>query len=121
MANTVIRVYDRLSRAQQAREMLLRSGFDEADVQLVSKEDEAGPVQGNFTVGNAIPQRRSGRLVPNQPRDDGHTYDSDYARPEQRATILLTVETADEDASARAAEIMARYGAIDVDARTQGH
>ena len=54
MSHTLIKVYDDFSAAQNAREQLLASGFSSSSVHLSSRDDEAGPVEGNFTVGNKI-------------------------------------------------------------------
>jgi len=50
MAHTLIRVYDNLLAAQNARTALLGSGFSPSCVQLDTRGDEAGPVDGNFIL-----------------------------------------------------------------------
>lgn len=105
MANTLIRVYSSMSNAQHARLQLLDAEFPESRVHLVSTKDEAGPVQGNFTVGNLHP-------------DDDVIYQHDYGHVAQRGTCLLTVEAEDEEQARRADEIMRRFGAMDVERRT---
>jgi len=100
MANTLVRVYSNMANAQQARTQLLDAGFSDDSVHLRSTEDEAGPVQSNFTVGNV------------HAGEDAH-YGDDFRNVEQRGTCLLTVDASDGDQAARADEIMRRFGALD--------
>ncbi len=99
MANTLVRVYNDMSKAQHARTQLLEAGFSEEHVHLMSTEDEAGPVEGNFTVGNV------------HPGTDAH-YGDDYRHVVQRGTCVLAVDADDGEQAARADEIMQRFGAI---------
>jgi hypothetical protein len=117
---TLIRVYDSLSNAQNARTRLLESGFPSASVQLAATEDEAGPVEGNGVVDDKDTGRgpRSGgvmrRLFGSEERTDAYN----NSNPLWRSRILLTVDADDEQQCIRAGEIMDSCGAIDVDART---
>jgi hypothetical protein len=52
MANTIVRVYDSFFNAERVRNELLAAGFSSDDVRFDVKEDEAGPVDGNFIVGS---------------------------------------------------------------------
>lgn len=119
MANTLVRVYDRFSDAENARNQLLDAGFPASRVHLTSKEDEAGPVQGNFTVGDASTSLGGvrGAIDSLMGRDD-HTYQHDYANVVQCGSFLLTVDVEDDVQSARASDITQRFGGIDVDERT---
>lgn len=105
MSDTLVRIYSSMSNAQHARSQLLAAGFPEQNVRLSSTEDEAGPVQGNFTVGNE------------HPGTDAH-YADDYRNVRQRGTCLLEVLAEDNEQAVRADEIMGRFGALDVDRRT---
>src|SRR3569623_749181 len=46
----LLKIYDRLSKAEAAREALLASGFPSEKLHLSSTIDEAGPVEGNFVL-----------------------------------------------------------------------
>lgn len=99
MANTLLRVYEEFSAAQHAREALLSSGFPASSVHLTSRDDEAGPVSGNFTVGNAESDRNA----------YGDVYTSKFADVVQRGVYLLEVEPGNDEERARASDIMGRY------------
>ena len=53
MEPALIYVFDDFDAAQQARGELIQYGFSNDAVELRISDDEAGPVQGNFTVGDA--------------------------------------------------------------------
>ncbi|MCW7540085.1 hypothetical protein OOT46_19810 [Aquabacterium sp. A7-Y] len=103
MSHEVVRTYDRLGDAEQARLTLLSSGFDADSVHLSSTVDEAGPVEGNFLVGNG--RRSSGRA---------DAYDRNYAQVAHRGSVLLTVDAEDGEQQRRAAGILDASGAFDV-------
>jgi hypothetical protein len=119
MATTLISVYDHLSAADQARDELLASGFAADCVHLVAQENEAGPVKGNFTVGDAGRDRDKKRGLFGAGNND-EVYARDYANPQYRAEIMLTVDAEDEQQSRMAADIMHRYGAVRVDRGASG-
>ncbi len=125
MANTLIRIYDSFLNAENARKELLDAGFTTDRVRLIARDDEAGPVQGNFTVGN-IPSVRDGisglfSSSSSSPNDSfDQTYARDFANAAQHGSYLLMVDTNDDHQQALAADIMQRFGAIDVDKRTSG-
>lgn len=99
MNHAVMRIFDVFEGAQGAREALLAEGFGADEIQVSVANDEAGPVEGNFTVGNMPVQ------------SDSHTYDRNYAKPNQTAQCIVTVAAADAQAAARADAVMARFGA----------
>lgn len=99
----IVKIFDQYDHAQRARDALLAEGFPPDGVSMSIANDEAGPMEGNFTVGN-LPME-----------SDDHTYDRNYAKPTMNAQCLVTVEAADERVAARAATIMARFGARDAD------
>jgi hypothetical protein len=124
MAITVVRIYDDFRAAEQARAELLRSGFGEACVHLTTKEDEAGPVRGNFVLpskdqapgsekgffGNLFSGSRNERA--------GGNSRARQNRPEELekyGVYLLTVDAGDDVQYDRAADIMNRHGAFDVE------
>jgi hypothetical protein len=118
MATTLVRVYDRFLDAESARNELLSCGFPSSSVHLNVSEDEAGPVEGNFTVGNAsMPADGTSSSFRSGDSTD-HTYEHDYAKVVQRAGCLLTVDADDDEQRNRASDIMNRFGAIDIDQRT---
>ncbi len=96
MEHAVVRIFDVFERAQKARDTLLAEGFAAAELILSIANDEAGPVEGNFTVGN-LPVE-----------SDRHTYERNYARTNQTAQCLFTVAASDAVQAARADA--ARFG-----------
>lgn len=118
MSNTLIRIYDDLSVAQNAREQLLASGFPSSSVHLSSRDDEAGPVEGNFTVGNkdrdtsgATGLFRSLLGGHDDPTGSDDVYTRKFANVVQRGMYMLTVDASNENEAARASDIMNQYGA----------
>ncbi len=99
MQQAVVRIFDVFERAQRAREALLAEGFAPADITVSIANDEAGPVQGNFTVGN-LPVE-----------SDRHTYERNYAPTAQVAQCIVAVAAADAALAARADAVLVRCGA----------
>lgn len=119
MANTLVRVYDNFSHADNVRKELLAAGFPSSSVHLESKEDEAGPVKDNFSVGNTDSGKGvvRGLVELLTGREDG-SYQHNSFDAMQRGTCLLTVDANGDDQLARASEILNRSGAIDAGARS---
>ena len=109
MPHTMIRVFDVYDQAAQARAALLAEGFDGDDVQLSVPDDEAGPVEGNFTVGNMPVE------------SDRHTYDRNYAPTAKPGHCMLTVAASDPALASLAEAILTRFGARDPDAKSATH
>jgi hypothetical protein len=110
------RIFESLSSAEQAREALLAAGFARDKVALIARHDEAGPVEGNFLVGNI----REGtvnrtRFLPTAGGKGHNTYGHNFARTVDRGVFMLTVDADDDEQLARASRIMATYGAVNVD------
>lgn len=103
MNHAIVRIFDVFDHAQRARDALLAEGFASEGVTMSIANDEAGPVEGNFTVGN-LPME-----------SEYHTYDRNYAAVRQAEQCLVTVNAPDAAVAARAATIMARFGARDPD------
>lgn len=122
MADTLVRVYDKFSDAENARNALLASGFPPDSVHLAAKEDEAGPVEGNFILEYKDAEKGGDRSLFDSlfGRDDPN---EGQGRSEVawRGGYLLTVDAKDGDQLARASDITKRFGAIDVDDRGARH
>jgi hypothetical protein len=102
MNHAIVRIFDDYDHAQGARDALLAEGFAADGVNIRIANDEAGAVEGNFTVGNA------------QPDSADHSYANNYGNTQQLSQCIVTVDAAD-GAAARAAGIMDRFGARDAD------
>ena len=120
MPQALIRTFEHYADAQQAREALLADGFD-GRVEFSVRDDEAGPVEGNFAVGN-------GRTTPagdpnvREPltRAGDDLYHHNFHHVEHRGLHLLVVQAETGDEQQRACAILDRYGAIDIDRLTAG-
>lgn len=119
MSITLIRVYNDLSRAENARRELLKSGIEPSHVELTSKEDEAGPVQGNFATGNDESGenaflRRFGSVVGGEEQ----TYERDYRDAIQRGKVMLAVQADNDEECELASGILKHFGGIDFNQQT---
>lgn len=126
--STVVRVYDHLSDAQDARDQLLQSGFPPSSINLDATGDEAGPTEGNGILDDKDtgkgPRRRftssassGGALLSGEDRTDAYN----NSEPVWRSSIMLTVDAEDDEQRARACGIMDGCGATDVAARADMH
>jgi hypothetical protein len=98
MEKPLIYVFDDFATAERVREEMLSYGFDPAGVQLNAAEDEAGPVQGNFTVGDYTTVK------------GGADYKDCYGKPTQRGCITMIIQPVDETQADYAVKLLARYG-----------
>jgi hypothetical protein len=98
MEKPLIYVFDDFATAERVREEMLSYGFDPAGVQLTAAEDEAGPVKGNFTVGDYTTVK------------GGCDYKDSFANPTQRGCLTLTILPVDPTQTEYAIKLLARYG-----------
>lgn len=101
MQTALIYVFDDFDVAQKARAELVQYGFDNDAVELRISDDEAGPVQGNFTVGDAA------HATP------GTDYDSTFGTVAHRGNCMLMIAPNSPTQSEYAVALMARYGVSD--------
>lgn len=101
----VVRIFDRLEAAENARVALIAAGFEAPRVELTARADEAGAVQGNFLVGNA----KTGEAA-------DASYAANFANVAFGEIFLLAVATDDEASASRALAVMDGFGGRDVDA-----
>jgi hypothetical protein len=98
MDNQLIYIFDDFDAAERARAELIKYGFDAAGVNFEVRDDEAGPVQGNFTVGD------------NPEAAGGSDYKQTFANPTHRGLCMLTIAAVSPMQSDYAVALMARYG-----------
>jgi hypothetical protein len=113
MANEIVKVFDRYEDAEQARSALLAAGFAPGQVRLQCNEDEAGPVEGNFLVGNGRRPGRAGGVSSAADHRD-LPYELNYDHPELRGLHLLLLDAPSDEQRARAEEILGGFGARDI-------
>jgi hypothetical protein len=102
----IVRTFRVFAAAERARDELLAAGFPRDAVELSVLHDEAGPEQGNFTVGDD-PKVKGGE-------DYSRTFAHDPAAQHDHCTIRVTA--ADRAQLEQAERILAEYGATDIDA-----
>ena len=113
MANEIVKVFDRYEDAEQARSALLAAGFAPGQVRLQCNEDEAGPVEGNFLVGNGRRPGRAGGV--SSAADHGDLpYELNYDHPELRGLHLLLLDVPSDEQRGRAEELLGGFGARDI-------
>jgi hypothetical protein len=98
MENPLIYIFDNFDAAERAREELIEFGFAAPAVNLEVRDDEAGPVQGNFTVGD------------NPAVAGGEAYKHSFANTTHRGLCMLTVAPANASQRDYAVGLLARYG-----------
>ena len=117
--STLIRIFDHLPDAERARNRLLAEGFPPHAVQLDAGDDEAGPVQGNFTVGNRDTLSGwLGRAVHALFGGDNDLYRRHYGKTAFRGMVRLVVATRHADEQERAHAIVQACGGSDIEQRT---
>jgi hypothetical protein len=107
MADTLLRVFDSLDVAEQAREALIASGIAASAISINIHEDEAGPVEGNFVVD------LTGKPTPSFDNPNRQSAAGETRTPIQRSTCLLQVEVDNDRDGSRAAGILNRFAGRD--------
>lgn len=102
----VVGILDSYSEAQDLQNDLVRSGFKGDDINIVRHEPE-----GKKSFFQRIKELFGAEEVPEEQREL-------YAEGVRRGGILVSVDTEDKDAD-RAAQIMSRHGAIDIEKRAE--
>jgi len=100
METQIGRVFSSIAGAERARDELLAAGFAREAVELSVHEDEAGAMQGNFTVGD-------------DPKvTGGHDYSRTFAHhAREPGCCMITVNVTDATLAERASDILERLGA----------
>jgi hypothetical protein len=114
--NAMVRTFDRIEDAEAARRALLDAGFAPERIELSSRDDEAGPQEGNFVAGNGrVDAGRPGEFPVAHSVEDA--YDSNYQPVEWHSAQLLVVMVVDADERRRAESTLAPWHPVDVEAR----
>ena len=120
--STLIRIFDHFPDAERARIRLLAEGFPPHAVQLDAGDDEAGPVQGNFTVGNRDTMTsRLERAINALFGGDNHMYRRNYGKTAFRGMVRLIVAVSDPQEQERAHAIVQACNGSDIEQRTASH
>lgn len=108
MATQMIRIFDQYADAEAARDALLAAGYARDAVRVSVRDDEAGPVEGNFTVGNVTD-------APGGAGEASHTYARNYEHVAQRGLCMVVLDAAEGPDAAAAAALLDRFGGRDID------
>jgi hypothetical protein len=113
MTTFLLRSFDTFEAASAARDALVAAGFDPAAVQLRVLDDEAGPAEGNFLIGNG--RTTHGRPPRGVLAGPEVPYEENFAQVVFRGNQLLAVEVADESQRRRALALLQPFGGVDPD------
>lgn len=107
-----VRSFDTLAAAAAAVNALVDVGFEHGAIELRVIEDEAGPAQGNFIIGNGATTHGGApgaiRVGPDAP------YNGNFRHPKDRSVHLVIVQTPDAEQRRRAEDVMQQAGGHDV-------
>ena len=126
MQHTLIAVFDNHADAMSAKNELLSSGFSSSDVRL-SHGDETAPggsmSDSTTTTSSADTEPGIGASIKNFFSDifgsDDNAHSTKYSTAVERGNHVLTVNTDSEPEVERAADIVERYGPIDIDEQSE--
>jgi uncharacterized protein (TIGR02271 family) len=121
---TLVALFDDVATAQQVATELERSGFSRQDIDIQTGSAASDVARGNAGLSGAQSSDASGgglstffrRLFGQDDHDDARVYGEAVRRG--GALVTVNVDSAEED---RAAEILERYGAVDVDTRPESY
>ena len=105
MTGCLLRMYDSLEHAEMARNALLSAGYSADQVQIEAMNSEAGPVAGNFAVGNSSDHSNHLGI------GDSGDYADNFKGVRQGAIIKLTVAVDSDSSHAQANQVLDRVAA----------
>ena len=118
MAPGVLRSFESFEAAEAVRAELISAGLSADAVSIDVREDEAGPVEGNFMVGNGRGLPIDGPVVapdvaPETP------YETNFSKVVTRGVYLLIVERVPPSLSAEVAALLAKSPGVDLSSISQ--
>lgn len=108
MADTITRVFDYFSDADNARKALLASGFPSSHIHLRVKSNEAGVPEGQFAAGDTPNQAIQG--VFQRLSGDQHATESQRHQSSRQGMYQLGVDVDDPQQFEHATVIILRFG-----------
>jgi uncharacterized protein (TIGR02271 family) len=121
MQHTLIAVFDNHADAMSAKNELLSSGFSSSDVRLSHGDETApgGSMSTTSTTTTTDDEPGIGTSIKNFFSNifgsDNNEHSTKYSTAVQHGNHVLTVDTDSEPEVERAADIVERYGPIDID------
>ncbi|NUZ05837.1 hypothetical protein [Piscinibacter koreensis] len=120
MNDPLVISFSSFEQATEAHRALLDAGFDPDAVQLRVQEDESGPVEGNFLVGNGRMGTGEQMTVGGQRLGPETPYGANFEEPVWRGSHVLMVMPADDAQRSRATTLLQGLGGHDVNAAQAG-
>ena len=115
MLEPIVRSFDQLEAATAARQAVVATGVNPDLVQVQVIQDEAGPVEGNFWIGNGRTAHggEPGAVLagPEVP------YDENFREVVNRGVHLVLVHVTDAAVRERVQGILEQQGGVDPQAR----
>jgi hypothetical protein len=108
MADTITKVFDYFSDADNARKALLASGFPSSHIHLRVKSNEAGKPEGQFAAGDTPNQAIEG--VFQRLSGDQHASESARHQSSRQGMYQLGVDVDDPQQFEHATVIIQRFG-----------
>ncbi|MBB1600798.1 hypothetical protein [Variovorax sp. UMC13] len=109
----LLRSFDSFEHAEAARTALLDAGLPPGTVRIEVLQDEAGPVEGNFLVGNGRPTAgAASRIAPGG--GAGAPYEHNLSKVITRGVYLLVVDAVDPARRASMEALLATSPGLDV-------
>lgn len=123
MNNTVVAIFDEYGEAQQAMNALFSEGFTQSDIKL-SPADQNPEGRQKFLQSQPTGKTDQGWGIGDFFRsmfgNDQHSDDADtYSEAVRRGSYMLSVDASTENEADRAADIMQRFNAVDLDRRAE--
>jgi hypothetical protein len=104
----VVASFDTLTAAAAAVNALVAAGVEHGAIELKVIEDDAGPAQGNFIIGNGATVH-GGPPGPVRTGDDA-PYNPNFRYPKERSGQLVIVQGRDEGQRARVQDVLRQAG-----------
>ena len=118
--NMLLRTYANFADAQEARSALLAAGFPPDAISFTAKEDEAGPVAGNFMIDREQDPNNKRRTP-----DFSEGYDPNEVQDTQPvdwgSSYMLMIDAMDPEHLQLATEIAERFGGVDIEKLLSQH
>ncbi len=112
--NMLMRTYSDFDKAQEAREALIAAGFPKDSISFTAREDESGPVTGNFVIDKEqhpdTDRREPNFLEGIDPNETQSVAPVDWGR-----SYVLMVDAPDATHLQQAADIAEKFGGIDIE------
>lgn len=104
----VVGSFDTLPAAANAVNALIAAGVEHGAIRLNVIEDEAGPAEGNFIIGNGVTVH--GKQVGPIRADGDEPYDLNLRNPKDRSGQLVMVHARDEAQRGRIQQVLREAG-----------